>query len=110
MKANHEQRCAEMRQRSRRKWRKPRCAVAAHSPALAVKPLIHTKTIQLESGGTLTLLAEVGVFKLSQRDWDFMFSIADRMRDYEENRPVLVNWQEVVAWHYITDIHTLPPS
>lgn len=43
-----------------------------------------TKTVSLRSGGTLTLIAEVDVMVLDEIDRQFMFSLIDRLREYEQ--------------------------
>lgn len=44
-----------------------------------------SKTIQLRSGGTLTLTLSASFFNMDTRDRDFVFRLLDQLRAYEEN-------------------------
>lgn len=46
------------------------------------------KTIELHSGGTLTLSASVKFFDLASEDRTFVFELLDKLRDYSKKPPV----------------------
>ena len=43
-----------------------------------------SKTVELKSGGTLTLNASVEFFAMSSEDRSFVFELIDKLRDYEQ--------------------------
>lgn len=46
-----------------------------------------SRQIQLRSGGTLTVLASIDLFKLSQYDRNFVFALIDQLEKYEQDDP-----------------------
>ncbi len=58
-------------------------AIATHGATI---PGGSTKTIKLRSGGTVTLIASLDVFGMGDRDREFVFSLIDRMREYEQDQ------------------------
>ena len=59
-------------------------ASAPPPPApVAPAPEGETLTVNLKSGGTLTLNASVNAFRLSSKDRAFLFELIDKMREYE---------------------------
>jgi hypothetical protein len=56
-----------------------RPAKESESAAAAV-----SKTVQLKSGGSLTLAASIDLFSLSAEDRAFVFGLIDRLQDYEQ--------------------------
>jgi Family of unknown function (DUF5343) len=48
-----------------------------------------SKSVKLTSGGTLTISASLGFFKLSQKDRAFVFELIDKLDAYAEEHPQL---------------------
>jgi hypothetical protein len=46
-----------------------------------------TRTIQLKSGGSLTISVSVNVFDMSQSDREFVFGLIDKLQAYEKGEP-----------------------
>jgi hypothetical protein len=44
------------------------------------------KTVELRSGGTLTLSASVKFFDMASEDRTFVFDLIDKLRDYEQKQ------------------------
>jgi len=49
-------------------------------------PSGNTKTIELRSGGTLTITVSVDVITMSSTDRDFVFKLIDSLNDYEQRQ------------------------
>jgi hypothetical protein len=45
-----------------------------------------SRTVELKSGGTLTVMASMDVFKLTPDDRNFVFSLIDKLNEYENGR------------------------
>jgi hypothetical protein len=56
--------------------------------AAAVSGGATSKTVELESGGSVTLAAAVDLFGISETDRDFVFSLVKKLDEYERNRTV----------------------
>jgi hypothetical protein len=76
---------------------KPRKATAPKKPgttgaadAMPVGPVTGpTRKINLESGGTITVIAAVDFLTLSAADRQFVFEVIDRLSAYERDNPVV---------------------
>ena len=70
----------------RRRAARPQDAVVASHPPHTPVPVGggESKTVTLKSGGTLTLSASVGFFSLSAADRSFVFSLVERLEEYEQ--------------------------
>ncbi len=56
--------------------------------ALAPSSTVTTHKIDLVSGGTLTVSITANPFKMPQQDRDFVFSLIDKLQQYEKEHPV----------------------
>lgn len=64
--------------------RKPRISRKQSPPPNQIIPGETSKTVQLKSGGTLTLSATVGLFSLNPGDRKFVFGLIDELEAYEQ--------------------------